>query len=1029
MATLQEIIADHTKRDIATTPQRRRPSAKTIEDSEKAFDISTNKGVPPEQAQSEVFVSNMLNFTKELQNSPLYQDADKLVDVIDPVEAPTFEDGIADPMGELLKAELAIVKPITKGGLKIASFVFSPIERAFKFLSNATMYDPLLKSAAGPVKRWSLEAAIEFEKVEQVRRYRQDNNLEITDPIPEDVLKKIDKDVDELSAGIVKKTNAEIEEIGPVKAEDFGKSAKDAIKALVPWPGFADDVKTFGESGADSFKRITGRDAPWYYVPVSDIALETVALSGVLKLANVSQSAKLVKEGAEDAASIARAAKLTKGEIRAMRLLSKAKAKFKRAPVPSPTVPSPTEASTVTQKLIQLVKDAKPLRDKKALLLHQDRQRKSRKLVNVQKNIRGRELVSSTKKALTGTAPVPDFSPIGVNFTPQEIDALYNIVNNSQLPTGFDTGRGILTLHKLLDLGKLPTKSEVANLEVVFGRSLTKALFMKRDISSIVQDLSFEIINLPRAMLASFDLSAAGRQGIIFSVSHPIASTKAFGRSVRAAASLQYADDIERTTRLTKFGKMADNFGVHSSPTGFAAKIGAKEEAYMSRVAEKIPGIAQSERAFTTFLNQQRREVFSIQARKWIKKGITPDNNPETYRQFAKFVNHATGRGSLETLQPGALTALNATFFSPRFQVSRVQVLGDLISPKTTRHARKVIARDLAEFYATGMGILAMMEMGGAEVGKDPTSSDFGKVKVGNTRYNYWGAFQPLATLAGRMYTGKVKSTATGKTKDVPRFNINLSQRSILRDFIRTKFAPVPGLAIDSILGETVEGKPVEATKEFLSEAAFRSLTPLVIQDSIEAWKFQGADAQFPLSATLAFTGIGVQTWEVAPFAELELAKDSLSRQTYGKNYDQLSFEEVSLLDRDILVNHPGIVDLEREVRFDSESVTFQTKILLERRKSEQLLEKRVDDNIIAELNDIRLRIGAVDRIVGNWRLNDKQYKKYQELVAKNVNELFAETRPLWDTKSIEGKYELMSAILRNAKLLSANEMKIGEME
>jgi len=35
----------------------------------------------------------------------------------------------------------------------------------------------------------------------------------------------------------------------------------------------------------------------------------------------------------------------------------------------------------------------------------------------------------------------------------------------------------------------------------------------------------------------------------------------------------------------------------------------------------------------------------------------------------------------------------------------------------------------------------------------------------------------------------------------------------------------------------------------------------------------------------------------------------------------------------------------------------------------------------------------------------------------------------LWDTKNTEGKFELMSALLSNAKLLAASEMKIGDME
>lgn len=1011
MPTLEEIKADRLQRELL--PERQ-SSVKPIKDSQKAVQISTQKNIPIEQAKSSVLLDNIDNFIGDAEQSPAYQEAEKLLDVFDPTEPPEGGEGISDPIGDLMKLELAAIREPAKVALKALGFVFSPIDRAFKFVANATMFDPLTKSAAAPTKRLALTVAIENEINRRVGsvidKAKQDETIS-----DEAVIEMVNRERPAIVEAVNTDASESLKQIqsDPAKVQDFLSSGKDALKALVPWPGFADDVQDFGEIGADSFKRIVGRDAPWYYAPVSNIALETTALVGLMKLASTPD--------ARDVQSAVRAAKLTKAERRAIKKLHKQAGIPKKAKVGSNVVPTEEEAAHVTNKLVALVKKAKPARDKKALLLHEQRQRNARKLMRVQRNAKGQKLAVETKGALKGAAPLPDFTPLNIDLTTTEIDTLFNLINNSQISAGFDKGRAFLSLDKLLG-GNLITKSEIGNLEQVFGKALTKALFNKQSVASMIQDLSFEIINLPRAVLASYDLSAGLRQGIIFSVSHPRASMKAFGRSIRAAGSLQYADDIERATKFSRFGKLADKFGVHSSPTGFSARIAAKEEVYMSRIAEKIPGVAQSERAFTTFLNQQRREVFTVQAKQWIKRGITPENNQKTYQQFAKFVNHATGRGSLETMKPGALTALNATFFSPRFQVSRVQVMGDLVNPRTTALARKAIARDLAEFYATGLGIMALAEMGGAEVEKDPRSSDFGKIKVGNTRYNYWGAFQPLASLAGRMYAGEIKSTGTGKIKDKNRANI-------IATFLRTKLAPVPGFGVDAILGETFDGQPVEATKEFAGKALYRSLTPLFVQDSIDAWKFQGADAQFPISAGLAFTGIGVQTWEVAPFAELELAKDSLSRQTYGKNYDQLSFSEATFLDRDILVNHPGLVDLERQIKFEAEGVNFLKKQAIELRKSERRLTKRLDKKLLADLEIARLRVGGVDRVIGKWRLNDEQYKEYQERVAKNVNEIFLETKPLWDTKTTEGKYELMSTILRSAKSLSASEMKIGDPE
>ncbi len=1041
MPTLQEIRDDRLKREAAIIPPKRPSSIETINRAERTFDLSVQKNISTEEAESEVLIGEIMDFTKTLNDSPLYQDVDGLIDIFDPSEPPRGGEGVADPLNDLLKAEIAAVREPLKFALKASGYIFAPLDRAFKFFTNATMYDPLTRSVTGPIRRQILVDIENSEVLKRLRPEREKLRIELLKEFPKadkllfaeqqiefrqkfseritETEKEIRQQVKKDMAGIVQVEEEAIAELPKVGIKDVSKSAVDALKTLVPWPGFADDVKSRGEIAAESFDRIAGRDAPWWYAPVTDIAEQTIVLGGLLRVAKAAQTT-------DAAGLIAKGVKFTRVEIKAIKKLHKAAARLVRLPAKSITVPSATEASTVTQKLIRLIKEAKPLRDKKALLLHQDRQRKAQKLATVQKNIRGRGLLKATKGALKGKSPTPDFTPINADLSAQEIDSLFNLINTSQLGVGFDKGRGFLSLDKLLK-GTLITKSEISNLEAVFGKALTKALFRKQNISSIIQDVSFEIINLPRAVLASFDLSAAGRQGIIFSVSHPVASMKAFGRSIRAAASLKYTDDIERITRTTQFGKLAEKFGVHSSPTGFAAKLSAKEEVYMSRIAEKIPGVAASERAFTTFLNQQRREVFAVQAKKWIKRGITPENNPKTYQQFAKFVNHATGRGSLENLQPGALTALNATFFSPRFQISRVQVIGDLINPKTTVLARKVIARDLAEFYITGMGIMAMAKMGGAEVETDPRSSDFGKIKVGDTRYNYWGGFQPLATFTGRLLSGQIKQTATGKIKKKDRISLNIDNTVI--QFLRTKLAPVPGRVFDVLAEETILGEAVEPTAKFAGKAAYESLVPLFIQDTVDAWRFQGVDAQLPISAGLAFTGIGVQTWEVAPFAELTLAKDSLARQTYGKDYDRLSFSEVSMLDRDILVNHPGITELEREAKFSSEGIRFHLKIAREERKSERLLESRIDKNLLADLNNIKLGVGGVSRIFGNWRLNDEQYKEYQERIATNINSLFKEMQPLWDTKNTEGKFELMSTLLRSAKLLAADEMKIGDME
>lgn len=1004
------------KREAALNPVIRNENV--AENAEKVWNTSVKKNIPLLEADAEILTKTMDDYQKGLADIPRYKKIDRFFDPLGP-PVTTVKPGELqklreeDPLSTLLRYDIKASKKTFEYAMKAMSYIYAPYVRGFKFAVNASMYDPLLKTTTGSLRRYAIGQAAANEIWRRLAVLDREKG-----GYSADQKAQIIKEVNEQASEQIRLANEEGEE--KVGVGDFMDSAKDAMKALIPWPGAADDVKTFGEISANAYERVSGREAPIGYALVGDMALQTTALIGISKM-----SWNASREGARRAAPVT----LTRAEIRAIKKLHKQASQTKRIPITAAGVSSKLDQQTVTAKLIALVKNAKSRRPAKEAAIRADRIKKARKLAQVQKNVRGQKLVSATKRSLSKAAPVPDFDPINVDLSAQEIDVLFNMVNTFDFGGQTITkGAATIALDELLD-GTLIFKSQQLMLEQVFGKGLTKALFGKQSIKSIIQDVSFEAINLPRALLASFDMSAAGRQGIVFSVSHPVASMKSFGRATRAALNSEYAKQIDLATRNNKWGQLADRFGVHSSPTGFTAKIGAKEEVYMSRVAESIPfgigrGVAASERHFTTFLNQQRREVFRLQAEKWIKRGITPQNNKAAFSKYAKFVNHATGRGSLENMQPGFLTGMNAVFFSPRFQVSRVQVMSDAITSLTTKHARSAITRDLAEFYATGMGIMGMAHAGGAEVERDPRSSDFGKIKVGDTRYNYWGSFQPMARLFGQITTGQIKQTGTGKLKDK-------GQIKLIVGFLRSKLAPTPGRVVDLVAGETARGEIVEPTPKFIGKAAYESLVPLFVQDSVDAWRFQGANAQFPVSAGLAFTGIGVQTWDLAPFAELELAKDELARTTYGKNYDELDYDEVQFLDADIMINHPGIIDLERQVSFESEGVNFLKRQAQEQRRSERRVMGAISKPIRDAFAESNISIGGVDRVFGNWRLNDEQYKEYEKAVSKEITQLYLDTRELFDglEPNSPERVEMLASIIRNAKLIAAQKMKIGSIE
>lgn len=269
--SVDTLLAEYQKTDIVPD---RPVSADKVNRAEQVFDTSIRSNISFVMTDAEVLAGEVLGYVKELEESPLYQDMDKLIDVFDPSEPPEIRDGIADPMGDLLKAELIAARGVVKWGSRALSWIYSPIDRGWKFLTNALMYDPLTKSMVGPIRRQIL---IDFEnakvlkrlkpereklRIELLKKHKEDKETFLKEynerhtKLEEQIRQQVKKDM----SGIIKVEEEEITELPPVTAGDFAESGLNALKALVPWPGFADDVKGAGDIAAGSFERIVGRE-------------------------------------------------------------------------------------------------------------------------------------------------------------------------------------------------------------------------------------------------------------------------------------------------------------------------------------------------------------------------------------------------------------------------------------------------------------------------------------------------------------------------------------------------------------------------------------------------------------------------------------------------------------------------------------------------------------------------------------------------------------------------------------------------
>lgn len=361
-----------------------------------------------------------------------------------------------------------------------------------------------------------------------------------------------------------------------------------------------------------------------------------------------------------------------------------------------------------------------------------------------------------------------------------------------------------------------------------------------------------EVVAVPRSLITSIDLSAPLRQGSVLSLANPRLAAKSVVPMLRAMRSEVNAKAIENDIKARPNFEKYEESGLYLAPLDETSRLSKREEAYMSTLAEKFPGVRPSERAYVTYLNKLRADTFDM-----FEKSL-PNAKPEELAAVADFINTATGRGKLGATGERAAGLLTNIFFSPRYLTSRVQMItGEPFYSQAGRageaRARKLVARTYLQYAGTVTGIILLAKQGGAEVETDPRHTDFLKLKSGNTVVDVLAGLQQAGTFLSRIATGK-KITAGDKEKDLTQPGFKGDTRlSVAGDFLRGKAAPVPGSIMNLLSGTDIAGKPANLKTE-----AVRLTVPMSWPDVYQAAKEEGIP-QGSAVFLMSLFGLGTQ--------------------------------------------------------------------------------------------------------------------------------------------------------------------------
>ena len=553
-----------------------------------------------------------------------------------------------------------------------------------------------------------------------------------------------------------------------------------------------------------------------------------------------------------------------------------------------------------TDKIIEALKKAVPIREDQEALYSAERGRRAAIASGiVSKSGDFRTGMRESTSALAGQLPrARAFEGVEGQLAPTDVKALFDHIE-TKFPNAdrYYTAKNATEALEKVMLGELPTRSEISLLGKVFGEDFAQTLLSKRSLGAKAWENAVDALNLPRTLMTSWDASAPLRQGAILFAGHPIAGVKATGTMIRAMASPKYAELVRQQIENSPNATIYEKMGLYFADTTSSAALTAREEQIMSRLAGKIPGVGGSQRGYTTFLNKLRQDV----ADNFIAGH--PNLSNKELKDFGHVINIMSGRGDLPKFLQDNSAILNAAF-APRYAMSRLQLPVEMVKaalPRalggTTGAASKELARDVIAFAGTGAAILTLGKLAGVwNVELDPRSTDFGKGKMGNTRFDFWAGEQQIARYAAQLVgdpTRGVDSLKTGQRKTSTGQIVDANRLDTIGRWLQTKKSPAVGLATDLLQGKDFVGQPLDLkTKEGIGNQAWQRLAPLFLQDMADAAKLSGNQWR-ALSAGPSAIGAGVQTYQDSDYKK----RSDLSKQTFGKDYFDLTVKQQQQVD------------------------------------------------------------------------------------------------------------------------------------
>jgi hypothetical protein len=405
--------------------------------------------------------------------------------------------------------------------------------------------------------------------------------------------------------------------------------------------------------------------------------------------------------------------------------------------------------------------------------------------------------------------------------------------------------------------------------------------------------------------------------------------------------------------------------------------------------------------------------MWDMQIEKWKSQNV--EITQKMLHDLVDFQNTMLGMSKPKTNFGGAVNrVMRPVMWSPSLTWSRIRTPSLMLSNPTMRGE---VAASLATFIGTGLMYLAAASMLAKWWNKkdpvewDINSSDFGKIRIGDTRWDVYGDGGPYIRAMLQAWAGTKKNQA-GRVTTKEGFD----RLDPFKQLLRNKRAPAMDLFAKIWSGRNYyggdawalpdydemrkeggtkawfadwhEGQMEDKGKEvpfFIGKEVYDRYMPFFIQGALEAAWNDGWPQALGAGTDEFFSGQAL-SYKPSTNSELQMVQDIAATQEYDKVWDDLTPKQQEKLYRQV----PEMEQL--EMKKASEKLPPEEISLTKQNRAAKRIFQAMPDDVKKEMNAVGVKISAPARKVGKFFLNESRYMAYEEYSRQEIEKQLTRT-------------------------------------